>query len=45
MRRVPPELAQRFPNVRVSTRPFGEFFTNRPLTAMELRDYQIEIAS
>ncbi|MCY4120307.1 MAG: hypothetical protein OXG72_05230 [Acidobacteria bacterium] len=42
-KRVPRELAQRFPNLPVSTRRFGEFFTNRPLTETELRDYQIEI--
>lgn len=44
-KRAPPELAQRFPNLSVSSRPFGEFFTNRPLTEMELREYQIEIGS
>ena len=44
-KRVPPELAQRFPNLPVSSRRFGEFYTNRPLTEMELRDYQIEIVS
>ena len=43
--RVPHELAQRFPNLAVSSRRFGEFLTNRPLTEMELRDYQIEIVS
>ena len=42
-KRVPPDLAQRFPDLPVSSRAFGEFFTNRPLTEMELRDYQIEI--
>ena len=40
---VPRELAGRFPNHPVSERTFGEFFTNRPLTERELRDYQIEV--
>lgn len=40
--RVPRELAGRFPHLPVSRRLFGEFVTNRRLTDMELRDYQIE---
>ncbi len=41
-KRVPRELAHRFPDLPVSTRTFGEFFANRTLTDEELRDYQIE---
>ena len=44
-KRVPRDLGHRFPHLPVSKRTFGEFIANRPLTDVELRDYQVEVVS
>ena len=39
--RAPADLAHAFPDKPVSTRPFGEFTTSRPLTDDELKAFEI----